>query len=131
MLSNVTVTSTPAKSGFSQDLTIVAFQGTNGLGASVVASGASGAPHVNLTTTEAGSLVSGVGNDWDNATARTQPAGWVMLDQWTNTGVGDDYWSQYTNVPTGPAGSVVNVNDTGPTTDSWNLVAIELTPDDD
>jgi hypothetical protein len=59
-----------------------------------------------------------VGNDWDNAIARTLPAGWTMLDQWTNTSVGDDYWSQYTNTPTGASGTVVNVIDTAPTTDS-------------
>ena len=52
-----------------------------------------------------------------------------MLDQWTNTSTGDDYWSQYTNTPTGAAGSVVNVGDTAPTTDRWNMVAIELLGD--
>jgi hypothetical protein len=47
-----------------------------------------------------------------------------------NTGVGDTYWSQYTSIPTGAAGSVVTVNDTAPTSDRWNLVAVELLNDD-
>lgn len=54
-----------------------------------------------------------------------------LLEPWVNTGVGDDYGSKYMNVPTGPTGSVVNANETDPTTGSWNLVVIELTPDDD
>jgi hypothetical protein len=71
-----------------------------------------------------------VGNDWDNAVPRTLPGNWTMLDQWVNTGVGDTYWSQYTSIPTGAAGSVVTVNDTAPTSDRWNLVAVELLNDD-
>ncbi len=96
VLSNVTVTSTPAKSGYSQDLTVVAFQGTDGVGASAAASGANGAPHVNLTTTEAGSLVFAVGSDWDNATARALSARWVLLDQWMNSSV----WRRRTGAST-------------------------------
>ena len=129
VLSSATVTSTLAKSGYSQDLTVVAYEGVVGVGASVAGSGASGAPSLKLTTTAAPSLVFAVGNDWDNATPRTLPAGWMMLDQWANTGVGDDYWIQYTNTPVGPAGTVVNVGDTGPTNDQWNMVAIELIGD--
>jgi len=79
-----------------------------------------------LTTTKATSLVFAVGNDYDRAVARTLPAGWVMLDQWVATGPGDTYWSQYTNQPTGPAGSVITASDTAPTNDQWNMVAVEL-----
>lgn len=129
VLSSATVTSTEAVSGFSQDLTVIAMEGVSGIGASVAASGPTGAPSTSLTTTAATSLVFAVGNDWDTPTPRTLPAGWVPLDQWVNTTVGDDYWSQYTNNPTGPAGSVVPVGDLGPTSDSWNLVAIEVLND--
>jgi Bacterial Ig domain/Lysyl oxidase len=126
VLSGVTVTSTELKSGYSQDLTVIAMEGTAGVGASVAASAPTGAPTVNLTTTKATSLVFAVGNDWDRAVARTLPAGWVKLNQWVNTNAGDTYWSQYTNQPTGPAGSVVIASDTAPTNDQWNLVAVEL-----
>jgi hypothetical protein len=130
VLTSATVTSTPARSGYSQDLTVIAMQGTAGVGASVTASGASGAPSASLTTTKANSLVFAVGNDWDRAVARTLPAGWTMLDQWVATGNGDTYWSQYTGQTTGAAGTLVNARDTAPTNDQWNLVAIELLSDD-
>lgn len=129
VLPSATVTSTEAKSGYSQDLTVIAMEETDGVGASAAGSGAKGAPTVNLTTTAANSLVFAVGNDWDNATPRTLPSGWTMLDQWTNTSVGDDYWSQYTNDPIPTAGSTVTADDTAPTADRWNLVAVELLAD--
>jgi hypothetical protein len=126
ILSSATVTSTELKSGYAQDLTVIAMEGTSGVGASVAASGSSGAPTVSLTTTKATSLVFAVGTDWDRAVARTLPTGWVILDQWVDTAVGDTYWSQYTNQTTGPAGSVVTASDTAPTNDRWNMVAVEL-----
>jgi hypothetical protein len=126
VLSNATVTSTEARRGYSQNLTVIAMEGASGAGAAVAGSGSAGAPSVSLTTTGSTSLVFAVGNDWDNAIGRTFPSGWTMLDQWINTGIGDTYWSQYTNSPTGAAGSVVNASDTAPTTDRWNLVAVEL-----
>lgn len=129
VLSSATVTSTLAAGGYSQDLTVVAYEGVLGVGASVAASGAKTAPSLKLTTTAATSLVFAVGNDWDKAIPRTLPLGWTLLDQWVNTAVGDDDWSQYTNTPTGAAGSVITVNDAAPTTDSWNMVAIELLGD--
>jgi hypothetical protein len=130
VVTNATVTSTLARNGYSQSLTVIAMEGVKGAGAAVAGSGSTGAPSVNLTTTGATSLVFAVGNDWDGAVGRTLPSGWVMLDQWINTGVGDTYWSQYTNTPTGAAGSVVNVRDTAPTNHRWNLVAVELVNDD-
>ncbi len=130
VLSNATVTSTESKGGYAQDLTVIAMEGgVSGTGATAGASGVSGAPSVNLTTKGSTSLVFGVGNDWDNAIPRTLPGGWTMLDQWTNTSAGDDYWSQYTNVPTAAAGSTVTVDDTAPASDRWNLAAVELLND--
>ena len=129
VLTSATATSTEARGGFAQDLTVIAMEGVSGLGATAGASAASGAPSLSLTTTKATSLVFAVGNDWDRAIGRTLPAGWVMLDQWINTGSGDDYWSQYTNTPTGAAGTKVTVSDTAPTGDRWNLAAVELLND--
>lgn len=130
VLSGATVKSTPAKGGYSQSLSVIAMQGTNGVGASAVAAGASGAPTVSLTTAAPKSLVFAVGNDYDRAIGRTLPNGWTMLDQVINSASGDTYWSQYTNTPTGAAGSVVSASDTAPTNDQWNMVAIELVNDD-
>ena len=46
----------------------------------------------------------------------------IPLDRQT----GDTFWSQYTNQPTGRAGSRVTVADLRPTSDRWNLAAVEL-----
>jgi hypothetical protein len=129
VLSNATVTSTQAQSGYDQSLTVIAMEGTKGVGASASASAAAGAPVLTLTTTTPSSLVFAVGNDWDNAVTRTLPAGWVNLGQWLDTGTGDTFWSQYTNVPVQTGGTAVTVSDTAPTADQWNLAAVELTGD--
>jgi hypothetical protein len=131
VLTSATVTSTPVRTGYDQDLTVIAMEGTDGVGASAAASAASGAPSASLTTAGAGSLVFAVGDDWDSATARTLPAGWVPLDQWIDTGTGDTYWSQYTNVPVPAAHTQVTASDTAPATDRWNLAAVEVTSDGD
>ena len=101
-------------------------EAADGTAATAVGSGSSGAPMVKLTTESATSLVFAVGHDWDQATARKLPVGWVMLDQWLDTGAGDTFWSQYTNQTTGRAGSHVTVSDLAPTNDHWNLAAVEL-----
>ena len=125
-LTNVTVTSTEAVGGFHQMLTVVGFQSSSGIGAVKVGGAASGAPSVSLTTTRAGSLVFGVGNDWDSAVARTVPAGQTVVSQWVDSSVGDTFWCQRLATPTGAAGSVVTLNDSAPTGDRWNLAAIEI-----
>jgi Domain of unknown function (DUF4082)/Fibronectin type III domain/Bacterial Ig domain len=125
-LAGVTVSSTPALSGYDQTLTVISIQRSAGVGASVIGGGASGAPSVSLVSTEEGSLGFAVGNDWDAATARTLGAGQVMLHQYLDTKTGDTYWSQYTGQPAGPTGSVVTLNDTAPTSDQWNMAAVEI-----
>jgi hypothetical protein len=125
-LTNVTVTSTPAVQGYDQALTVVSIERSAGIGASVSGGAASGAPSVSLATTAAGSLVYGVGNDWDTAVARTLGANQVLLRQFLDTKTGDTFWSQYSGQATGPAGSLVTLNDTAPTADQWNLAAVEI-----
>ena len=130
-LVNATVTSTPAVSGYDQTLTVISLQGSDGVGASVVGGAANGAPSVTLKTTKEGSLVFGVGNDYDNAIARTVGSNQVLLRQYLDTNTGDTYWSQYTGSVTGPAGESVTINDTAPTTDQWNMAAVEVVSDED
>ena len=120
------ITASLSSGGYDVSLSVVAMEGADGVGATAHASGPSGAPHLTLKTLAATSLVFAAGNDWDRAAARKLPVGWVMLDQWLNTGTGDTYWSQYTNHPTGKAGTRVSVRDTAPTNDNWNLAAVEL-----
>jgi hypothetical protein len=126
ILTNATVVSTPARAGFDQDLTVIAMEGVLGVGASASRSAASGAATLSLTTTAVTSLVFAVGNDWDRATARTLPTGLVALDQWVDARTGDTFWSEYTNQPTGAAGTSVTIGTTAPTGDRWNLAAVEI-----
>ncbi|CAM5399753.1 Ig-like domain-containing protein [Leifsonia shinshuensis] len=126
LLSGATITSTPLAPGYDQSLTVIATEGVAGAGATATASAVTGAPSVKVTTAAATSLVFAVGADWDNAIARTLPTGLVPLDQWVDTGSGDTMWSEYTNQATGAAGSVVTIGATAPTTDRWDVAAVEL-----
>jgi len=128
-LAGATVTSTPSVGGFDQSLTVIAMEMSEGFGASVIASGASGAPSVSLKTSHDESLVYAVGNDWDAATARTLGPNQVLLRQFLDTKTGDTFWSQYTGAVTGMAGEAVTLNDTAPTTDQWNMAAVEILGD--
>lgn len=128
-LTNVTVKSTLGKTGYDEDLTVIAMEGVAGVGASTSASAATGAPSVSLTTTAAASLIFAVGNDWDAATARTLPAGQVILDQWLDRGTGDTFWSEYTNQAVSPLGTAVTIRATAPTNHRWNFAAVELMGD--
>ena len=61
VLSATAVTSTLAQPGHDQDLTVVALEGTDGVGASSAASATAGPPNLVLTTTRSTSLVFAVG----------------------------------------------------------------------
>lgn len=114
---------------YNVSLSVVAEEGADGVGATASRSGSTGAPSLRLKTLSGTSLVFAVGNDWDQAIARKLPAGWQMLYQRLDTSTGDTFWVQYTNQPTGKAGSVVTVKDLAPTTDRWNLAAVEVIND--
>ena len=77
-------------------------------------------------TTRAGSLVFGVGNDWDHAIARGVPAGQSLVRQYL-TNVDDTLWVQRLDAAV-PAGTTVALENPAPTTDRWNYSAIEIVP---
>ena len=126
-LTGVTVTSTESRTGFHQMLTVVAFRSAGGTGAVLAANAATGAPTASVTTTRAGSLVYGVGFDWDGDLARTVGAGQTMDNQWLDPGFGT-FWVQHRTAAAGAAGSAVTINDTAPTNHRWNLLAVEILP---
>lgn len=126
ILTGVTVKSVQAVGALHQSLTVIAFSGVTGIGASSIAGAASGAPTIGLTTQGAGSLVYGVGNAWDRAIARTIPAGQTKVREFVDTAVGDTFWVQSITGPVAAAGTSVTLNATAPTTDQWNLAAVEL-----
>jgi hypothetical protein len=69
--------------------------------------------------------VIGVGNDFDNAIARTPGSGQTVVHQYLAP-VGDTYWVQMQNATTTTNGSLLTINDTGPTGDRYNLVICEI-----
>ena len=126
VLSNVTVTSTLAFGGSRQSLTVVTFSGAAGTRAVAGASSLSGAPTVSLTTTQPGSLVYAVGNDWDNGIARTVDLTQTLVHQWVDATNGDTYWVQAATGAVAAAGTPIQIRDTAPTTDRWNFAAVEI-----
>ncbi|WP_375385782.1 hypothetical protein [uncultured Microbacterium sp.] len=126
-LSNVGVTSTLTSGGYHQSITGVAFRGASGVGASTTANAANGAAIASLQTTAAASLVYGVGNDWDSATARTLASGQTLVHEY-GPSVGDDFWVQRLTAPVATAGTTATVGTTAPTNDQWNMVAVEIKP---
>ncbi|HTT17809.1 MAG TPA: galactose oxidase-like domain-containing protein [Candidatus Sulfotelmatobacter sp.] len=133
-LSNVVVTATLSQKVLSS-ITIMSFTGvdttgTNGsgaIGASTTASAKSGAPTATLVTTRNNSWVFGVGNDFDNAIARTVGANQTLVHQ-DLTSSGDTYWVQRQTNPTPVSGTSVTINDTAPTTDRYNITIVEVLP---
>ncbi len=133
-LSGVTVTATLSQK-VDSSITVMSFtgvntSGTNGSGAiGAVGSGNAdpGAPTATLVTTANGSLVLGVGNDWDNAIARTLGPNQTMVHQFL-ANVGDTYWVQRESNATSLSGTSVTLNDSAPTSDRYNLTIVEVLP---
>ena len=107
-----------------QSLTVIAFTGASGIGASAIANGVS-APSVTLTAQAAGSAVYGVGIDFDQAIARTVAAGQTKVHEFLAPS-GDTMWMQMLNATTSAAGATARLNDTAPSTDQWNFAIVEI-----
>jgi hypothetical protein len=131
-LSDVAVTATLSQSVVAS-ITVMSFtgvdttgtNGANAIGATASAGAKSGAPTASLVTTRNGSLILGVGTDYDNATARTVGAGQTLVHQYFSP-TGDTYWVQRRSAVTPTAGTTVTINDTAPTADRYNLGIVEV-----
>jgi hypothetical protein len=131
-LPNVSVSASLAFSAASS-MTVVSFtgvniSGTNGSGAiGAIGTGAGrGAPVASLTATMKNSWVVGVGNDWDNAIARTVGPNQVLVHSYLAP-IGDTYWVQRL-AGLAVSGTNVTINDTAPTSDQYNLSICEILP---
>lgn len=124
--SSVSATATPAGGAYHTSLTLLAFDGSAGVGTGTARSATTGAATATLTTTRAGSWLFGVGNDWDGAVGRTLATNQTMRHQWVDTSVGNTFWSQSTSAPTPASGTSVTLGTTAPTNEQWNLVAVEV-----
>ena len=113
-----------SRPGHMVSLTVVAYSGAGSRGRPGASAG-TGAPTASLTTTQAGSWVFAVGNDWDRAIDRTLGPNQTLVSQATDP-AGDTYWVQSPTAPTASAGTPVTINDTAPTADRWNLELIEI-----
>ena len=133
-LTNATVTASISQSVIAS-MTVVSFTGTNttgingsgAIGATRSANANPGAPSATLVTTQNGSWVFGVGNDYDNAAARTPGLSQTVLHQDLSS-TGDTYWVQMQNSPTPLSGTSATINDTAPTNDRYNLSICEVLP---
>jgi hypothetical protein len=126
-LSGAVITATRASGSYGGSITVAAFTGADLATSGGVASSsaATGAPSVSLVTTRANSLVWAVGNDYLNAIARTVGANQTKVDEFLSP-AGDTYWVQSVNAVVPAAGTTVTLNDTAPTTDRYELSAIEI-----
>jgi hypothetical protein len=106
----------------SQDLTVVAMEGTGAPAASLAASGTDTRHGVSITTEESTSLVFAAGVR-DSSSAAV-PAGWSSLL------VGGLAWVQYTNQPTRDAHATVTLPQMSSAHGGWATVAVELPGDD-
>lgn len=131
-LTGATVTSSLRRAGYDQFLTVLAIPNAAGVGAGVVASRASGTPTAQLTTTQDGSIVIAVGEDYTQAAAPTIPSDQLLVSQWVDATPGETFWTQQDPLPlTGggeSAGQSVTINATIPSDDTWDLAAVEVVP---
>jgi hypothetical protein len=128
-ISTLTVKATFSQS-VASSMTVISFTGANAtapIGATSHGNASSGPPTASLVTTKNNSWVFGVGNDYDNAIARTVGAGQTLLHQYLSPS-SDTYWVQMQNAPTPLKGTAVTINDTAPSGDRYNLSLVEIVP---
>ncbi len=131
-MANVTVTAALSHS-VASSLTVMSFigvdtsgvSGSGAIGATGTGNANPGAPTATLITTRNGSLVVGVGNDFDNAIARTPGPNQFLVHQGLAQ-VGDTYWVQALSSATPLSGTSVTVNDVAPSGDRYNLSICEI-----
>lgn len=102
----------------------VSYKDATGIGQSGSNHGASGAPTVTLNGTQGNAWVWGVGFDWAHSAARTPGSGQTVFQQTLDTTNQNTFWVQSTTNPT--AGGSVTINDLSPTTDPFDIAAVEI-----
>jgi hypothetical protein len=127
-LSGATITSTQSSPGYDQSLTVLALSGASGVGATAGGSDDSSPPSVTLTTTAAGSTILGVGFDWSSPSAHVPLSGQYIAHQWIDQANSESFWTQGALAPSAAPGSRVSFGNGSPTSDMWNLTAVEVVP---
>lgn len=124
-LTGATVTATPLRSGYDGQLTVMAFGNAAGTNIASSAGAPRGAASIYLPGTAAGSWCFAVGTDPDRALGRTLTTGQMLQSLWLDTGAGDTFWVQSKRLPNAVPG-LVTLSTTAPTSDQWNLAAVEI-----
>ena len=127
VVSNITVTSTQSSCCFDNLLTVIAFQGAAGIGATVIGSGSGGVPQATVVPAKTGSWVYGVAMDWDLASART-PGLFQVLPAQSGRHLGRRYLLGATLQPEDHRGHGAGPPDPSPVPGRWNYTAVEITP---
>jgi len=124
-LTNAVVKASIKTTGYDGAITVVAYTGAaSAVGASATAGAKSGAASVILTTTAAGSQIWAAGHDWSRAAAQTALPGQSLVEQNLDTRVGDTYWVEQSAAI--PAAAAITFGSSAPTTDRWELAAVEV-----
>lgn len=127
-LSAAKVTAKLARAGYDGSITIATFTGAGKtVGAHATASRAKGAPSVSITTTGVNSLIWAAGQDPRHAKSRTTAAGQLLVRQFLDTAHPGTFWSQKTAGAISTAHRTVKIADKSPTTDKWDMAAVEIT----
>jgi len=130
VLTNATVTSTQLVTTVlgapvNQSLVVVAFKNASAVGATTAASNTSTNATASLVPQATGSVVYGVGNDFDRAVTRTVGAGQTKIHEFLAP-TGDTFWMQSLNATT-TAGTSVTLNATAAgAADQWNFAIVEV-----
>lgn len=123
-MAGVVVTATLSES-VDSSMTILGFP-SGSIGATGTGNARSGAPTASLTTTANGSVVVGVGDDYDNAILRTVGSEQLLIHQYLAP-VQDTYWVQMLSSPVPSSGTTAVIDDITPTTDRYDMSIVEVT----
>ena len=130
IVKNLKVSATRSVRGYHGDMTVAAFTNADpsGVGALAAAHGSARAASAELTTTRPGSWVWAVGVDSSRAAARTSGPGQVVVDDFADTAAKRTFWTQRSRGPTTAPNTRVVINDSKPSTGTWNLALVEVLP---
>jgi hypothetical protein len=124
ILKAVSVKATAKTSGFTVTMTIVALEHATGTGALAKATATTGAPKVTLKTTHIDAWVIAMGDNWAHAVTPTAVTGQYLVSRVTDST--DTFWAQATSPLVATAGTSVTISDSAPTTNPWDLFALEV-----
>jgi hypothetical protein len=124
VLTAVSVKAAAKTSGFTVTMTIVALKNVTGTGALAKSTAKNVGPKVTIKTTHMNALVIAMGDDWAHSVTPKPVAGQYLVSRVVDST--DTFWAQATNPLVATAGTSVGMADTTPTTDPFDLIALEV-----